>query len=171
MKIKNPALAVGIALPLVFIAAISIVVFTPSLSIKPVYNFIYTTDDSPYGQGYQNTYTINDGHIAVTPVPVEKGQTPKADMPQLYLYDVQSDTAHQISFDQAAALDVDPGPSSPDGYTVQYESSNDGIFQLFGSDDSSQGYFISKGNGRKKLNGLAGNGYYQQDFNLIGWVQ
>ena len=39
-KLKNIPLLIGIALPIIFIFAISVIIFTPSLFIKPQYNFL-----------------------------------------------------------------------------------------------------------------------------------
>jgi hypothetical protein len=87
------------------------------------------------------------------------------------MYDVKTDSAHQVSFDQVKFLSIDPGPSSVDGYTVSYESGSSGIFDLFGTGDPS-GYFISKGAAKKRLQGLAQNGYWSgANFKFIGWIR
>ena len=66
---------------------------------------------------------------------------------------------------------VDPSRDSL-GYTVAYDYSHDGIFELFGSNSNNNGLFISKGTGKKKLGGLAGNRYWHSsNFKLIGWVK
>jgi hypothetical protein len=56
---------------------------------------------------------------------------------------------------------------------VTYEYGHDGIFELFGSRNDNDGYFISKGNGKKKINGLSSDQYsrYGRWFNLIGWIK
>ena len=177
MKItKNIPLLVGITLPVVFIFIISIVIFTPSLFIKPQYNFLYSNDNSyySYNQGYSNTYAVKDNHLSLNPLPTTTGVTYKGDNPPLFLYNVKDNSIHQVDFNTAKDFVLDPGPSSPDGYTVEYKYSNEGIFGLFGGSSNNQnGYVISKGNGSKKLNGLGSNGYnyYQGNFKFIGWVK
>ncbi len=142
-------------------------------------------NDSYYSNSsYRNTYKISDGKINT-----EQNATAKnngmidsktailyiADNPPLYLYDVKNNSSHQITLDEAKKYNLDPGPSSPDGYNVGYGYSSSGIFELFGSNGNNSGYYISKNNSKKRLGGLGndyrysyyGSGY----FNLIGWVK
>lgn len=188
MKTNNLPLIVGISLPLVFIVIISIVVFLPSFFVKPQHDFIYTDSDPyqnygyyGYDQGYKNTYGVENGKIILEPVPVKIDPSLKkefivykGEMPTLYRYDVKTNTSHEISLKEAQSLSLDPGPSSPDGYTVSFENRNDGIFEIFGSNNSTSGLFISKGNAKKRLDGLVYNNqyyWYQGNFKLIGWIK
>ncbi|KND49130.1 MAG: hypothetical protein AB198_02570 [Parcubacteria bacterium C7867-003] len=172
---KNWPLLIGIALPIIFILIISLVIFTPNLSIKPAHNFLYS-NESPYyyyNDGYSNTFSVSNGKLVTTPVPAVNGVKYKGDYPPIYLYDVKNNSTHQISVEEARNFYLDPGPSSPDGYTVEYKYSNSGIFELFGSGSRENGYVISKGNGVKRLNGLnSTDRYYSSgNFKLIGWVK
>jgi len=183
MNIKNLPLVIGIALPLVFIVVISLFVFLPSFFISPQHNFVYSSfDDYYYGynQAYLNTYKVENGTISLQPVLVRdaegvitNSEKPVAEMPILYIYDMSTHSSHQITFEEAKKLSLDPGPSSPDGYTVGYRYGHDGIFELFGSNNNNNGLFVSKGTSQKKLSGMAdGNQYwYQGNFRLIGWVK
>jgi len=189
MTKNNLPIIIGIALPIVFILIISIVIFGPSVFVKPQHNFIYTIDDgyNRYNNTeYSNTYAVENNHIVLVPpgasqkhileqllqVPVSETETYTPYTPILYEYDVKTNSSHQINFDEAKNLIVDPGPSSPDGYTVEYEYRNDGIFGLFGSSGNSSGFFISKNNGKRKLNALGSDVYWNQgNFKLIGWVK
>lgn len=173
---KHLPLIIAIALPLVFILVISIIIFTPSLFIKPQHNFLYTTDNSyySYDQGFKNTYAVKNSHIVTDPLPIPANSTyqPQKDSPAIYLYDVQSDSSHEVTFTAAQNYLLDPGPSSPDGYTVSYQYGHDGIFEIFGSNGNNSNYVISKGNGKKKLSGITNDRYYGQGgFKLIGWVK
>lgn len=186
MKTNNLPLIVGISLPLVFIVIISVVVFLPSFFVKPQYDFVYTTIDQSYDyygydQGYKNTYGVENGKIVLEPVPVRLDLSLKRELvvykgekPPLYRYDVKTNTSHEISLKEAQSLSLDPGPSSPDGYTVSFENRDDGIFEIFGSNSSNSGLFISKGNAKKRLDGLVNNNqyyWYQGNFELIGWIK
>jgi hypothetical protein len=171
---KNLPLIIGIALPIIFIIIISFVLFVPSLYVKPQHNFIYTTSDYyGYNQGYQETYKVLNNRIVTERVLPRDKETQQIGAPTLYVYNVQDDTSHQVSFDEVKDLAIDPGPSSPDGYTIAYEYGHDGIFELLGSDGNNNNFFISKGNGKKRLSGLVGDGryWYQGNFKLIGWVK
>ncbi|MDB5204776.1 MAG: hypothetical protein JWP09_804 [Candidatus Taylorbacteria bacterium] len=177
MKTKHLPLIIGISLPVIFIIIISVVVFTPSLYIKPQHNFLYSTDDNNYGYSatYKNTYIAENNQLSIHALPVQLNgnYAYKEDSPTLYLYDVKTNSSHQITFDEAKKYTIDSGPSSQDGYTVKYEYNNDGIFGLFGSGHDGSGYFIEKGNGRRELTGLTSSDryYYQGNFNLIGWIK
>jgi hypothetical protein len=179
MKTKHLPLIIGVSLPVIFIAIISIVIFTPSLFIRPQHNFIYSTDDGTYygyNQAYKNTYVVKNGHLSLQELPVQLNSTYtyKADSPTLYVYEVKTNSSHQITFDEAKNYTVDPGPSSPDGYTVKYEyDDSDGIFDLFGSGHDTSGYFIEKNSGRKRLSGLTSGDryYYQGNLKLVGWIK
>ena len=178
MKItKNIPLLVGIALPIIFILAISIIIFTPALFIKPQYNFLYSNTDSYYygdNNGYSNTYRVENNRLSLSPLPTTTGVVYKGANPPLYLYDVKNNSTHQVDWNEAKNFNIDRGPSSPDGYIVKYQYSNDGIFELFGSNGNQNGYVISKGNGSKKLNGLnlTAYGYNNSgNFKFIGWVK
>ena len=181
MKNKHIPLIIGISLPIVFIIIISAVIFIPSLSIKPQYNFIYTNGNNQYqyNQIYSNTYSVENNHLVLHPqsIQIEQKNNPNIkviDAPTIYLYDVKNNTSHQITFDEAKNYTLDPGPSSPDGYTVKYEYSNNGIFDLFGgSQNNGNGFFIEKDNGKKALTGMTDNNRYSYygDFKLISWIK
>ena len=181
MKTKHLPLIIGISLPIIFIIIVSIIIFTPSLSIKPQHNFIYTVyDNYGYNQKYINIYTISKEQqiiVETNPLPelpIPKDVIYKKDLAPLYLYDVKTDTSHQITLEEAQKYIIDPGPSSIDGYTVKYEYNNDGIFEIFGPNGNSNGYFMEKGNARKELTGLANTdrySYYPGNFKFIGWIK
>lgn len=176
MNTKNLPIIIGIALPLIFVVVISLVISLPSVNIHPQHNFIYTTQSQYYDylNQYKNNYKVTNGQLVKEPVVLLDNLPPakvtyRADAPPLYIYDVNTDTSHEISFEDAQKLSLDAGPSSDDGYSVGYEYSNDGIFELFGSSRNSTGFFVSKGNAHKKLN-ISNTNYYQGNFKFIGWV-
>lgn len=180
MQNKNIPLIIGIALPILFIAIVAVVIFIPSMSVKPQYNFLYSTDGDRYSYGeiYKNSFIVQNGKITKKAVPVpanigipKESFVYKGDEPEIYLYDVKENTSRKISFEEAQKLNLDSGPSSPDGYTIKFDYSNNGILEIFGSDGNNSGYFISKGNGVKKLNGLVQNYYWENNFKLIGWIK
>lgn len=98
MKTKHLPLIVGISLPIIFIVIISIVIFTPSLFIKPQHNFVYTTEDSyyAYNQEYQNIYKVENGRIVLEPVPPRENIVQTKISPTLYLYDVKTNSSIKL---------------------------------------------------------------------------
>jgi hypothetical protein len=173
MKTKHLPLAIGIALPVVFIAIISVAIFLPTLFIKPEHNFIYTLEDTSwYNQNYEHSYKVEGDRIVIEPIISRNSNVVQKGSPGLFLYDVKNNTSERITLEEAQRYNVSPGPSSPDGYTVGYEYGHAGIFELFGDSDSQRGYFISSGSAKKKLTGLGADRYtYQTGFRLIGWVK
>lgn len=171
MRNKNLPLIVGLVLPLLFIAVLSGVLFVPSVFVNPQHNFIYAGErDYSYYRAQYSMYGVTNGQIVFTPAVPEEGK-PIGNPPKLYLYDVKSNSSHEISLDDAKKIALDPGPSSPDGYTVSYLYGHDGIFELFGSNGDRRGYFISKGAGKKRLSGIGQDMYQRGDIQVIGWVK
>jgi hypothetical protein len=174
---KHIPLLIGISLPVLFILVISAVIYLPVLSIKPQHDFIYVAQNeyAPYDQASKYIYDIKDGKVITKPNTKKfPEQILLNEPPKLYMYDINTDTSHEISLADAQKLSVDPGPSSPDGYMVEYKYGHDGIFELFGSDNGSNGYYVSKDNGSKKLKGIVNfNGYwgYNEGFKIIGWIK
>jgi len=172
---KNLPLIVGICLPVVFIIVIALALFVPSLYVKPQYNFVYSDQSSDnWNNWYRNMYVVRDGRVTVETRPVtpnDQYKTYRGDNASLFLYDVKTNTARSITLAEAQALTLDPSPSSPDGYVVRYEYGNDGIFELFGS-DSSYGYVITKGNGKKRLDAMVNDMYRGSgSYTVLGWVK
>ncbi len=169
MKItKNIPLLIGIALPVIFILAILIIIFTPSFFIKPQYNFLYLDSNlefyyPKYYTNYSNTYVVVGNRLSLSPFPVIQGVLYKEGNIPMYLYDVKSNSIRQVDWNEAKNFNIDPGPSSPDGYIVKYQYNE--VFELFGS-GKNFGYTIFKDNRSKKLNGLD-----SINFKFIGWVK
>jgi len=184
MKHKNWSLILGIALPLIFIITLCLIIFLPSSFLRPQYDFLFTNSSAyeyPY-KPYANIFGVQDGKLVSTPLPEDyvnnnnKAYGGSIDYPPLYRYNVKDDAIHQISKSEGEALSLDPGPSSPDGYLVQYEYNygNDGIFELFGSSrGNASGYYLTKGRGQRKLRGFDSGSYgsYQGNFKFIGWIK
>ncbi len=181
---KNIPLIVGIALPIVFIIIISLSIYIPTLYVNPEHNFIYSMNDNYYSNNsYKNTYKITDGkiHTEQTLTAKNNGMIDSktaiiymGENPPLYLYDVKTNSSHEITLEEAEKYNLDPGPSSPDGYNIDYGYNNNGIFELFGSSRNGNGFYVYKGNSKKMLTGLSNSKSYYYGagyFNLIGWVK
>jgi hypothetical protein len=177
MKKENLPIIVGVALPIIILVGALLVVFVPRLFVSPEYDFVYTIYDSrSYNRDYDYfTLEVVDGKIKQIPN-LPDGITGQQEIqttfktPDIFIYDVKNDASREISIDEAQDLALVKGPSSPDGYTVNFQRTHSGIFELFGS-RSSSGYYIGKGNNKRVLPGLVTTGYYYNNFQLIGWVK
>lgn len=187
MNTKHIPLIAAIALPILFIIVLALTISLPSSRIKPEFDFVYVDVTERYNDPYyvdvqyKNRYVVTDGKITLSPIKL--APSPYKDIslsyeieiveaPTLYFYDVEENTSREISLEEAQKLSVDAGPASPDGYQIKFEYGNDGIFELFGSNDRT-GYFITKGNGKKSLSGFDSSyGYYSSDdIELVGWIK
>lgn len=173
---KNLPLVVGIALPFVVVLVLLVAVYVPSLLADPQYDFIFTNEGYDYNRVYKSTYAVVDGKIAQKPVTIRLGELDRTiveDQPTLYRYSRETGTVHEISFSEAEMLALDPGPSSPDGYIVEYGYDRGGGFFPFYDSGSSSGYYIAKGSARKKVPAIPSqNGPYGSgQLKFIGWVK
>ncbi len=184
MNTKHIPLLVAIALPILFIIILAVTLFVPSSKINPEFNFLYIDSSEQWKTSfntfrYENTYEVENNKIVKKTIIYSKSENlmyedkiEKKDSPSLYLYDVEENTSKIITFEDAQDLDLEQGPSSPDGYTVKFEYNSDGIFELFGSNNDA-GYYITKGSGKKILSGIGSSADYygQNDIKLIGWIK
>ncbi|MEO6536768.1 MAG: hypothetical protein ABIT47_03655 [Candidatus Paceibacterota bacterium] len=173
----NLPLLLGIALPILFVISISLAIYLPTLSIKPAHDFLYTQDSrSGYSyNGYQNEYHIESGKVTLVPSEARTlgaNESPRPSAPRLYYYNTSTNAAREISYEEAQALSVISGPTSPDGYLVEYRYNSSGIFDLFGGNGDGSGYYVTKGGAGKKLPALsAGTDSYRGNVAIIGWIK
>jgi len=174
MKNKNLPLIVGISIPFVFLLIFAGFVYIPRTLISPEYDFVYSLRDYEYNRVYQNKYRVTDGEIEMIKAEIINPNIEYAfvsESPELYLYDVDDEISRLITFEEAEKLSLYPGPSSPDGYVVEYKYGNDGVFELFGGSNDDRGYYVGNGKSWKKLLGIPTDYYYRNGFELIGWVK
>lgn len=171
MTIKNPPLLIGILLPIVMIAVISIVIFLPKAFIDPQHDFIYASDAYyDYGR-YEYEYVVEQDRVALKKHVTRDTVVPKEYAPDLYIYDIETDSSKKVSLEEVQAYTIDSQATSPDGYIVRYAYSNNGIFDIFGSSDSQSGFVIEKDGTAKKLKGMSRDMYYNNNFKFIGWIK
>ena len=165
MKKEKIPILIGILLPVILVLAFMAYLFLPSIMPGTEYNFIYTVREDNYSYRIQNeenfTYNVVNNQIVYT------GDQNNPTM-KLYLYDTKNNTSRLISLSEANNFHIHPGPSSPDGFNVQYEWR--GSYSLFYSSSSDRGYYIRKGNRSKKLTGFHWS-HNNSSFKLIGWIK
>lgn len=176
--IRNLPLVLGIVLPFLFVITVSLMAYLPALGIRPAHDFLYTQETQPgymYSYQYQNEYRIEDGRVLLVPseayVP-SRDERPRVLAPQLYYYDSETGAAREISYEEARTFPVVAGPTSPDGYLIEYRVNSNGVFGLFGGSDNGSGYYVTKGGAGKELPALsAGARGYRDNVAIIGWVK
>lgn len=176
---KNITLIIAIALPLLMVLFIIGSVYIPRMFVNPQYSFVYSTDGYYYNSyEIRVQYSVTDGKLTEKALPSRldyNGKPILENRPEVkfFFYDIVKDSAREISFEEAQKFTLNPESRSPDGYILDTSYGNDGIFELFGSRSSNNGWYISKGMGSKKLTMMTsyGNNYYSYDqFRFLGWV-
>jgi len=177
---KHFTLIIGISLPIIMILLVAGAIYLPQILVKPHYNFLYSDqflNNVNNGRHYQQSsyYDVENGVLVKKEIPKEENENGNIEYidPKLHFYDVVNNTTREISFADASQLSLLPGPTSPDGFIVQYSHHNDGIFELFGgSYDNNRGMYIKKGVSQHLLaipNDQ--NYYYNGSFRVLGWIK
>lgn len=175
----NPAIIIGISLPILMIILVASVIYVPSFLVKPQHNFVYSDYRPNYDYyNYTKYYDLVDGQIVekLTPGKNTQSEVVYAEqnkiVPKLYLYDVKEHSSKEISLQDANKFSLVAGPSSPDGFSLEYEYGNNGIFELFGSSGRDRGLFLKKGMAKERLSISNTNYYYGADrFSVIAWIK
>lgn len=186
MNKKHIPLIGAIALPIIFIIILALVILVPASKLNPQFDFVYINTGEQYNSRigeirFKNTYEVIDQklvkkELVVSPqiLAQEKlylNQIEYKEAPTLFYYDFETESSREISFEEAQDFVIVKDVTSPDGYTVEFDSTHDGIFEIFGSDNSS-GYVIQKDGVKKQIKGLSSGPYdlYRSDLQIIGWV-
>ena len=159
---KNIPLIIGIFIPILMIIFVGVSIYFPSIFwTNPKYNFIYLS-----GESYPSRYYIQGNRLLKQDTPTPYVPTREA---KLFIYNIESNEAKAISFDEAKDLNLDSANVSPDGYSVEYGASSGGFSPFFfysGNDYNS--VYLKNNKASKKLNiNLSGN-YY--GFTFLGWI-
>lgn len=132
---------VGFGLPVAFLAIVLVAFLARGAGEKPGHDFLVVSSGYPYGDDY--SYAVADGHLARRvnqqallewqgQVQVARKPDPTR-APQIYRYVVSSDSVKLVSYEDAAKLSLDAGPTSDDGFTVGLtDYGGEGIFSLMG---------------------------------------
>jgi hypothetical protein len=167
---RNWPLAIALIAPFLMIAIVALLIYLPGLGKFPQKDFIYATGyDVYYGS---RMYAVQGGHLIKTNLPnIEKilpqGQNSES-VVLFYKYNVKTNTASEITFEEAQKLNLDPSKKSVDGYEIsQGLSGGGGLF--FGGGRDYENYYIRGYNRSKKLNLKLIDGNYS-NFQFLGWV-
>lgn len=186
-KTGKPIL-VGIAflLPLLFVGVVFLSSYIPSARLSTDFDFVYATCNdgtTPYvyncGNYLNNLYEVQNQTLMELPVSATL-DSDRDDIPdieenyrtRLFFHDNETNTSREITFEEAQQYELRDLITSPDGIAVEWEYSRGNGFFIFYSTSSSAGYYLTKGNARKRLDLISDNEryYYRDDFHFIGWV-
>ena len=182
----NLTIILSFELPFIFIVGLALMVYVPSRSITTQYNFLYATCED--GTNYYNAYcnedrgrwvSVQNSKLFIEPVyptidtnndgvPDEKSDYKI----RFFLHDTAKNESREIALAEANALTLNDLLTSSDGvtFTSGYDRNADILFLFDGG--SSYGYYLTKGNGRQKINVINGDAqyYYNNNIKFVGWV-
>lgn len=169
---KNLPLIIALCIPVAMIILVAAFIYFPGMGKTPNYNFVYMTGTSYYDYG-QREYEVVNGKVVYYPLSSSTlpiyGK-PDNTKPHFYYYDINQETASEITFNQAQEYNLDSSNVSPDGYMIERGNSNGGGLFFDGGRDYNS-WFIKGYNRSQKLNlKLTGiDSYY--NFRFLGWVK
>src|SRR3989338_764223 len=187
--IKNHFVVIlAFILPLLLIGGLAISTYLPSMLLSTKYDFVYATCgagtnfhyDYEYGceAHLNNLYTVENGKLLLRDVnPTQDsdgdGTLDVAEnyVTRLFLHDTKANEGREITLQEAQSLDLNKLITSPDGVSVESGYSNNGDFFIFFDGSSRQGYYLTKGSKKSKLNLVNDDDryYYRDNFKFIGW--
>jgi hypothetical protein len=89
----------------------------------------------------------------------------------LYVYNITTNTSHEVSFEEAQNLNLDSNTASPDGFSVIRGNQNVGMFPFFYSESDYDTVYMVGHNVSKKLNLQLNGGPYYDNFRFLGWIK
>lgn len=162
---KNISLIVGISVPIVMILLVAGFIYLPRFFVHPHYNFLYIAGDYSSAQQYE----VKDSRL----VKKEVKWPGNAQNDRLFIYDVANNQSREISFDDAAALNLDPGRESPDGWKIISGEHHDGLFPFTSGADYCSRYISGHNVSNRLEPRTSGNSssYCGGNFVFLGWIR
>ncbi len=160
---KNASLIIALSVPVVMVILVALAIYIPGMFYAPTYDFVYSTSD-------WNVYrlaVVREGKIVLEEPPYVDEKIPPSD-PIIFRYDIETNTASEISLEEAEQLTLDGAQFSPDGYEIT-RGGNGGIFDIFGPNDSYNTWYIRGRSAGKRLN-ISNNNDYYYNFRFVGWI-
>ncbi len=166
MNLKQHApLLLALAVPVCMVLFVAGAIYLPGLFIHPQYNFLYSAGD------YDTAYYVSNGALVQASSSYPYAPKPPAfGNVKLYVYDVKADAAREISYADAAKLQLDSNAISPDGYRTVYGGSGGGFFPFFYSGGDYNSVYLETQNASRKLNIQPGIGGSYYNFRFLGWI-
>jgi hypothetical protein len=167
---KNLTLAFALVIPLLMIVSIIGIIYIPGLFTQPHYNFLYVTNNTYYGTPQ---YSVSNGKIIKNIISSEDQVVNhwcmQKDM-QIYLYDINTQSAKNISLEEAQRLTLDPSETSPDGFVIKSNGDyNSSPLPFFGGGSNSKDFYL-RGHGVTKKLHISLDNYCYNNLPFLGWI-
>ncbi len=167
---QNISLIIGLAIPFLMIVFVAAAIYFPrwfSTVAPPKYDFLYAVG---YGRG-DVQYLVRQGKLVK-----EQIRSPQQGYPpyrvgleiKFFIHRVKTNRSEEVTFDDAAKLDLDSRIKAPDGYSVVHGRRSTEFFPFFASWDYKSRY-LKKDSHTEKLNIEIGEDY-SYSFRFLGWI-
>lgn len=160
---KNASLIIALSVPVVMVVLVALAIYIPGMFYAPAYDFVYSTSD----WNVARLAVVREGKIVLEEPPYVDEKIPASD-PILFRYDIETNTAEEISLEEAEQLTLDGAQFSPDGYEIT-RGGGGGILDIFGGNNGYNNWYIRGRSAGKRLN-IATNTDYYYNFRFVGWI-
>jgi hypothetical protein len=182
---QNIVILIAFSLPILLIIGVALSIYIPSLFLSTKYNFVYiicAENNYRYNNcnNYiQKRYSVVNNRIVINNIDptLDSDNNTIPDINENYttriiLHDTEKNESREIAFEEAQTLTLNNFEKSPDGVAVTGNWSGGGDFFIFGGSSSTYGYYLTRGEIKKKLNLIYSSDqyYYRDSFQFIGWV-
>ncbi len=184
---QNIVIIIAFSLPILLIIGVALSIYIPSLFLSTTYNFVYTVCADGINSNYpyncnnyiQKRYSVVNNRIVINNIDpiLDSDNDTIPDINENYttriiLHDTEKNESREITFEEAQTLTLNNFEKSPDGVAVTGNWSGGGDFFMFGGSSSTYGYYLTRGEIKKKLNLIYSSDqyYYRDSFQFIGWV-
>lgn len=163
---KHLPLILGFSIPLLMIIFLVLIIYLPGFFVHPQYNFLYSINQGYYSK---SNYLVENNRLVIQPNYYTNTYTDTSE-PQLFIYDLTTSQAREVSLTEAQQLHLSSSTLSPDGFEIKHGSREDGFFPFFfysGTDYNT--LYIIGHNATEKLSISQSPNYYDS-FKFIGWI-
>lgn len=165
-KINNQVkdLVLLFAIPIAIAVFAAIVIYVPRLLANPEYDFVYSYCDD---YNCRNSFSVDSAGYVIQDYNNSSNLDYYNRTASLRYYDSSNDSTRSLTLEEAKSYRLNTSTKSPDGYTLDRESSSSGF--LFWSDNN-EGWYLKNGAKKKMVELTTNDSYYSQDVSFLGWV-
>lgn len=177
------SLIIGLALPAIMVGIIAALVFLPSKTLHPGYDFIYVVGPYPSyvtrtgDTTTQHDITITNGKLShtVTNYNGRDGYAPypheKNIVPRFFIHHTRTDTNEEIAIEELSKLALSPEKKSPDGFTLTFGKQSYGVFPFFFNGDTDREHaYLSTERASKEITLISDTSIHYYEMQLVGWI-
>jgi len=163
---KNKELVAVVSLPLVMMLLVAVIIYVPSLFIRPQYDFLYYTCER---YCYSDPLDVVNSRVEQTRSYDRLYSSFSDNEPEIeiYYYSVEDARSKRISLSEAQLYFLDDSKTAPDGFKLESGDSYGGflVFGYYGNNDAVKK--LQKGTASFSTDIDS----YEYSFNFLGWIE